>query len=774
MAQFIDEPVTVKITRMRQTSNLDPDPLFLTNEADFKSRVTIDGKVFNGSKFSGKDNLDPGTAWTFSNTVGQIGGLIPITIEMLEEDSGSPDERVDINPLSGKRDLNFFLNLQTGEIFSTESGTGQRLGFVNQTITLGGSERDRGEISFIISGVSGPESNNSIFIQSPFVQESPENSDRLGGSFFGPNNQLVAGDFNNDGRDDLVVGALQEGLAHVSYGSNSGLSQFGTQTFKSNGSTFAVGDINGDTVDDLVLGAVGNVGATIQFGVSGSGLTGASQSISKSAAFPSAVIFGATLAIADFNGDGKDDVATGDPLANLRFGNDGAVQVNYGSSSGITTTGQQVFHRDTPGILGGYDQFNTRFAIATAAGDVNGDGFDDLVIGAPGARDTAPGSGAFHILYGSSRGITTTNSSLIGQSFAGVSDRNGDEFGSAIAVADVNGDRIEDVIVGASGRNSNAGQVYVYFGRQGQNLPNNAPLILTKSNVFGGPSTAGDRFGASIDARDINGDGFADIAIGAPGAEKGTGSVHLIFGSSTGVNFNNIRIFKQGFAGIAGTRETGDEFGAALAIGNFNGSGSAELAVSAPFEDFGNVTDAGMVNIIDRPDALTVSTFSLNEVQSTRSGINRSEILQGTEANGIIAGRGGGDRIFTRAGNDLALGGGGNDHLNGGTEDDILYGGKGRDTLKGSKDQDIFVLAPNTGPDLIKDFRQGEDTIGLAKGIQFEDLRLIQRGSSTLVKTGSDHLATLQGVNVNLLDVNDFVPMDFTRSRGMTVPILVG
>ncbi|MGL5083087.1 MAG: FG-GAP-like repeat-containing protein [Microcoleaceae cyanobacterium] len=599
MTQFIDEPVTVSITRMKTVDNLDGS---FTGEADFRSTVTIDGKVFPGKKFEGDDDLNPGTAWTFTNTSSQLGGIVPLKIEIIEEDTG-PDTRVDINPLSGKKDLNFFLNVQTGEVISTESGSSQRLGFVNQPITLrGAGDNDKGEITVVVSGVAGPEAANSVFIQSAFVQDAPESNDLLGGGFFSAR-RLVTGDFNDDGRDDLVVGSPNEGLTHVSFGSSSGLSQSGIQTFNSsnlvnNGQTFAVGDINGDGVEDLVLGTSG-AGATVKLGVKNSGLTGAQQPIVKSSSFPGSVIFGASLTTGDFNGDGKDDVATGDPLA---LNNDGAVQINYGSSSGITTRGLQVFHRDTPGVLGSNEAPATQFAQALAAGDINRDGFDDLVIGAPGAPDTnASFSGAFHVLYGSTTGLTTTNNTLIGQSFAGVSDKTGDRFGESLDVADVNGDLVDDVIIGAPGSNSSTGQGYVYFGRQGQNFPSNNPQILTKSNLLGGLSQAGDQFGASIDAQQINTDNFADIIIGAPGSNNGAtndvGTVHLTFGSASGASSSNVRLFQQGFSGVAGIAEAGDRFGTAVAIGNFNGSGSSEIVASAPFEDFGNVFDAGLVNI---------------------------------------------------------------------------------------------------------------------------------------------------------------------------------
>lgn len=381
MAQFIDEPVSVRITRMRQIDDLDG---VLTGQADFFSKVSIDGRPFTGEKFSGRDDLNPGSAWSFTNSSSQLGGLVPLKIQIFEDDRGVVGggiTTVDINPLAGKKELNFFLNQQTGEILSTESGSFQRLGFVNQTITLrGAGDSAKGEISFVVNSTPGPEPANAVFTE-PGGKVSP-----VGGGFFGQS--IVSGDFNADGKADMVVGSPLANNVYVTPGSSSGINKSGTQTFNSNnlgtvinGSGIAVGDINGDSVDDLVMGGSTTV---VRFGKAGSGLTNGQNNIAKDPSFPGSVAFGSTITTGDFNGDGKDDVATGDSLANVgatNISNDGAVQINYGSSGGVTTSGRQVFHRDTTGTPGGYEQSGTGFATAMASGDLNGDGFDDLVIG---------------------------------------------------------------------------------------------------------------------------------------------------------------------------------------------------------------------------------------------------------------------------------------------------------------------------------------------------------------------------------------------------------
>lgn len=769
MAQFIDRPVSVTVTRMRQIDSLDG---FLTGEADFFSSFSIDGRTFSGRKFEGQDDLNPGSAWSFTNGAGQASGLVPFSIRVFEDDrgvAGGGITTVDINPLAGKKDLDLFLNLQTGEIFSTESGSFQRLGFVNQTITLrGAGDNARGEISFVVNGTAGTEPANAIFI---------EPNGKPGSGFFGQ--ALATGDFNADSKTDLVTGfpfanfvnGSPTGNVYVTSGSDSGLNKGSTQTFNQGnlgtaiyGSAIAVGDINGDRVDDLIIGGSTPV---VRFGRAGSGLNNGQNNILRDAAFPGGGSFASTVAAGDFNGDGKDDVVLGNAAAAASGqAGSGAIQVNYGSATGVTNF-RQVFHRDTPGILGSADP-NANFGSALATGDLNGDGFEDLVVGASGARDTAAGAGVFHVLYGSASGLTATNNQIIGQSFSGQTNQTGDRFGATIAVGDVNGDRVADVIVGAPGKTSGAGQVYVYHGRRGQPLSTTASRILTQPNLLGGAAEAGDNFGASIDVKDLNNDGFADVVIGAPGEDNSTGMAHVTFGSSTGVT-SNVRILQQGFSGIAGTREAGDRFGFGVAIGNFNGSGGSEIAVSAPSESFGNNFGAGLVNIIPSD---SITSFNLSAIESTRAGTNRSDTLRGTAANGIIDGKGGNDRILTGAGNDIAIGGAGDDILLAGAGDDLLYGGAGRDTQTGGAGRDVFVLTAQNGPDLIRDFRVGEDFLGLA-GLKFEDLKLIRQGSSTVVQAGSKQLATLTGVRPSSLTSNDFVQIGFTQFENMTVPIVV-
>jgi Ca2+-binding RTX toxin-like protein len=102
----------------------------------------------------------------------------------------------------------------------------------------------------------------------------------------------------------------------------------------------------------------------------------------------------------------------------------------------------------------------------------------------------------------------------------------------------------------------------------------------------------------------------------------------------------------------------------------------------------------------------------------------------------------------------------GNDVLNGGKGDDIIFGGKGNDTLSGGAGNDIFVLAPNNGFDIIKDFHKS-DLLGLDKSLQFSDLTILNQAKGTLVKAGNEKLAFLQGVHQ--LSAGDFTQIDISN-----------
>jgi hypothetical protein len=293
---------------------------------------------------------------------------------------------------------------------------------------------------------------------------------------------------------------------------------------------------------------------------------------------------------ADFNHDGVADLAVGVPGENDVAG---AVNVLYGAGVGLSGTGAQVFFQ-----VGSTPEAGDRFGSAVAAGDFNGDGFADLAAGASGENvGGAPDAGAVSVLYGSAGGLTTSGGRLFTQ--VGSAAETGDEFGSALAAGDFNHDGFADLAAGAPieavGAIEFAGAVSVLYGSA-------AGLTTTGGRLFtqvGSAAEAGDQFGSALAAGDFNHDGFADLAAGAPGesvpgADGGAGAVSVLPGSAAGLTATGGRLFTQ----VAGLVEGGDEFGSALAAGDFNHDSFADLAAGAPGENVGSTVVAGSVSVL--------------------------------------------------------------------------------------------------------------------------------------------------------------------------------
>ncbi|MBS1519093.1 MAG: FG-GAP repeat protein [Bacteroidetes bacterium] len=195
----------------------------------------------------------------------------------------------------------------------------------------------------------------------------------------------------------------------------------------------------------------------------------------------------------------------------------------------------------------------------SSAGDVNGDGFDDLIIGA--AQNDAPGTnaGRAYVYFGGINVNTIADVILSGETVNSY-------FGNSVSSAgDVNGDGYSDVIVGAYGYSSNKGRAYIYFG--GQNMNNVADLIMTGEN-------AGDYFGITVsDAGDLNGDGFSDVICGAFGYNSYTGRVYAFYGGSLMNNTADV---------LFDGENSNDGFGYKLSgAGDVNGDGFYDIIIGA-------------------------------------------------------------------------------------------------------------------------------------------------------------------------------------------------
>jgi hypothetical protein len=457
-------------------------------------------------------------------------------------------------------------------------------------------------------------------------------------------NSLAAGDFNGDGKDDLAIGVPREdvpgatnaGAANVMYGSNTGLTSTGDQIWHQDsagiegvaqtsdgfGTSLAVGDFNGDGKDDLAIGVSGedlpgvtNAGAVNVMYGSNTGLTSTGDQIwhQDSAGIEGVAQasdgFGNSIAVGDFNGDGKDDLAIGGSGEDVgAIVNAGAVNVMYGSNTGLTSTGDQIWHQDSAGIEG-VAQTSDGFGTSLAVGDFNGDGKDDLAIGVSG--EDLPGvtnAGAVNVMYGSNTGLTSTGDQIWHQDSAGIEGvaQASDGFGNSIAVGDFNGDGKDDLAIGGSGEDVgaivNAGAVNVMYGSNTGLTSTGDQIWHQDSAGIEGVAQTSDGFGTSLAVGDFNGDGKDDLAIGVSGEDvpgaTNAGAVNVMYGSNTGLTSIGDQIWHQDSAGIEGVAQAYDAFGSHLKAGDFNNDGFADLAIGVPGEDVGGVINAGTVNIL--------------------------------------------------------------------------------------------------------------------------------------------------------------------------------
>jgi hypothetical protein len=264
--------------------------------------------------------------------------------------------------------------------------------------------------------------------------------------------------------------------------------------------------------------------------------------------------FGAALAVGDFDGDGYDDLAIGTPGADDSGASDGgAIHVIYGSSSGLTTTGDQIFHQGTTGIQGAPEAGDQVGDVLTT-GDFDCDGYDDLAIGVPQeGSGSAAGTGATQVFYGSAGGVSTVDDVYTQGMGGNGAIEAGDHFGGALAVGNFNGDddtgvACEDLAIAspdeAVGSVASGGYVYTILGgTSGLSTTGDLAWHQDSSGVVD-TAELNDRFGLRLSSQDEDDDGYDDLFVVTPGdacqAGHGEGA-HLFEGSSSGITLGGQR-----------------------------------------------------------------------------------------------------------------------------------------------------------------------------------------------------------------------------------------
>ena len=578
-------------------------------------------------------------------------------------------------------------------------------------------------------------------------------------------------------------------------------------------SVAGAGDIDGDGFADIISGAAiansfGEV-YVVHGKAAAFGATVSASTLNGTDGFALLGVSGGDQAgasvdgIGDINGDGFGDLIIGAPIAESVGTNRGETYVVFGTSTAFGATVDLSTLDGTNGFrLNGIADTDLSGRAVGGAGDINGDGLEDIIIGADYADPSGVLSGEAYIVFGSTatfaasfdlssldgtNGLTVTGvtaNDLLGKAVSGAGDVNDDGYGDflvAAPTADPNG--------------TDSGAVAVVFGAATSASSITASsLDGTNGFVINGVA-AGDRLGTSVaDAGDINGDGFADIIVGAHLSDtNGTdaGAAYIVFGKASGFSAILDLSTLDGANGLTiNGIAAGDYAGRAVAgAGDVNGDGFDDVLIGAP-KASPNGTDSGEVYIIFGAASGLGSVFELSNLDGinglTLAGIAADDFTGvSVEGAGDVNGDGFDDMIIgayradvggiTQAGvshtvfgqdfrgdvthqgttaNDSLTGTSGANVINGGQGDDTLVGGAGNDVIIGGSGDDIITF---DAADILKvDGGGGTDTLLVNGSGVTVDLTAISDHIFTNFETID---ITGSGDNTLIFDIGDVVRM---------------
>jgi FG-GAP-like repeat/FG-GAP repeat len=581
--------------------------------------------VYHGSP----SGLDATPAWTAESdqasgafglsaaTAGDVNGdgFSDVIVGALAYDNGEPDEgrafvyHGSAAGLGATAVWTAEANQATTEFGATVATAGDVNGDGFSDVIIGASVYDNGQSdegrAFVYHGSAA-----GLGATAAWTAESDQANARLG------NAVATAGDVNGDGFSDVIVGVWQydnvepnEGRAYVYHGSGLGLATTPAWSAESNLTTTrygysvaTAGDVNGDGFADVIVGAnefdngEANEGRAFVYHGSAAGLgfgTAWTAEPNQASAW-----FGTSVATAgDVNGDGFSDVIVGAHLYDNGEPNEGRAFVYLGSA-------------DEPELSASWttesNQDNARYGGSVAtAGDVNGDGFSDVIVGADDYDDGQTDEGQAYVYVGSTTGLSTT------PAWTAQGDQDVAQFGSEVASAgDVNGDGFSDVIVGAdfyTNGQDNEGRAYVYHG-------STSGLSASPQWIAEGNQALA-RFGVDVaTAGDVNGDGFSDVIVGADFYSNGQsteGRAFVYLGSPEGLASSP--------AWTAESDQAGAFFGASLGTaGDVNGDGISDVIIGASRYDNDQINEGRAYVYLGSPAGL--ATFPAWTVEGNQEG----------------------------------------------------------------------------------------------------------------------------------------------------------